>query len=264
MNNDFDNFSNNQSKDLYALYFQAIKEIDELFDSAKENDKFQNALSNTPPWSHFYELPFSITVSVIILGFDLAEEFKRIANSADSLQEIIYFIGNLPDKSDQMKSLSDEDRLFLLSTIRAFLYQFLSINMHGRSLSDLVKIAKEGNDEALFDAVMVDNSVISTPSIARRIQKAQAVNNTDFKNKLARAISDKKPKRHRPNNADDDLRFMLALLDEQFGFSSSTITREKLYDLLSDNLQLYPRGNKEGTVGGLEKYIQRFSNKYRT
>jgi len=264
MKKDFDNFSNNQSKDLYALYVQAVKEIDELFDSAKENDKFQNALSNIPPWSHFYELPFSITISVIILGFDLAEEFKRIANSADSLQEIIYFIGNPPDKSDQMKSLSDEDRLFLLSTIRALLYQFLSINMHGRSLSDLVKIAKEGNDETLFDAVMVDSSVIYTPSIARRIKKAQAVNNTDFKNKLAKALSDKKPKRPRPNKLDDDLRFMLVLINEQFGLDSRSVTREKLFDLLSDDLQLYPRGKKEGTVEALKKYIQRFNKKYRT
>lgn len=67
--------------------------------------------------------------------------------------------------------------------------------MHGKPLSDLVRIAKDGNDDALFDAVMIDNSAVSTPSIARRIQVAQIANDTDFKNKLARAISDKNPKR---------------------------------------------------------------------
>jgi len=264
MKKDFDNFSKNQSNDLYALYVQAIKEIDELFDAAKDNKSLCSALSKIPPWSHYYELPFSITIAVIVLSFDQAEQFRNIANSPDSLQEIISFAKNPPDISHQMKSLSEEDGLFLLSTIYALMHQLLAINMHGRSLSDLVDMAKKGNDEALFDAVMIDSSVVSTPSIARQIHIAESTNTTDFKNKLAKAISDKNPKRHRPNDADDDLRFMIALLDEQFGFDSSTITREKLYDLLSDDLQLYPRGNKEGTVDGLQKYIQRFSKKYRT
>lgn len=57
---------------------------------------------------------------------------------------------------------------------------------------------------------------------------------------------------------------MLTLINEQFGLDSKTVTREKLYNLLSDDLQLYPRGDKEGTADGLQKFIQRLSKKYRT
>ncbi len=264
MKKDFDNFSKNQSKDFYALYNQVQKELDELFESIKEDPELKKIFFNIPPWAHFYELPFSTLLASIIVRFDITEKFHNIANSTDHIQGIINLFFNPPDISKQMKILSNEEKLFLLSLVMALFYQFLSINMHGRSLSDLVKIAKDGNDDALFDAVLVDSSAVSTPGIAHRIHIAQATNDTDFKNKLAKAISDKKPKRRRPNKFDDDLRYMLAALNEQFGLCSRTTTNEKLFDLLSDELQLYPKGQKEGTVDGLQKFIQHFAKKYRT
>ncbi len=266
MKKEFGNSSRNQSNNFYAYYDQAMKEIDSFFNLASVNDEYKEAFSKAPPWANFYELPFSTTIGLIIISFGLVKEFQRIASSEDSLKELNSFMANISDEFTPQESLSNEEALLLLSAIRALLYQILAINMHGKSLSALVAIANEGDDKALFDAVMVDHSAIYTPSIAKRIHVAQSTNDTDFNKNLTKAMSDVKPKRRRPNKTDDDLRYMLALIEEQFGFGSNskTVTYEKLYDLLSDDLHLYPKGKKEGSVDGLQKYIQRFSKKYRT
>lgn len=99
MKNDFDHSTHNQSNDFYAFFNQALKGIDELFELVKDDDKLLKALSNTPPWSHYYELPFAITLATTILFFDLTEKFHSIANSPDSIQEIINICIDSPDTS---------------------------------------------------------------------------------------------------------------------------------------------------------------------
>lgn len=64
----------------------------------------------------------------------------------------------------------------------------------------------------LFDAVLIDRTVISTPSVAKRLQIAQLMRDESFFNKLSKSIT--RTRARKPNKEFNDLRFMMAALKE--------------------------------------------------
>jgi len=116
----------------------------------------------------------------------------------------------------------------------------------------LVERAANGDDEALFMAVLVDRAVVQAEPIAQRICHAQMLGDESFMNQLAKAITRTKPRR--PSQEYDDLRLILQLLDEASGLDTST--DEELYQLLVEDLELYPDDRKD-PLAGLKKLIQK-------
>lgn len=257
MKKDFDKLSVKQLKHIHSIFHQQQLSNREVTELIKSHNEVIEILSKTTPWSHFYELPYKTFLALYIVMFDLTEVIKTIAQADDQAQAFIDHFDAISDTTneDNDEDLSDEDKGLGFSLAMALIRQHSSIAIHNQSLSQLVALAKEGNDNALFDAVLVDRSIVANPTIAYRIQAAQLVEDESFMASLSKAITKTRPRR--PQKKYDDLRYMIEVIDEEIGLKN--VTKEKIYNILTDELELY-----DGSTDGLEKIIQRRANKYRT
>lgn len=255
MKRDFKNLSVKQLKHIHSIYHQqqlSNKEVSELI---KSHNVIFESLSKVPPWSHLYELPYRTFLAVCVVVFDLKDAVLTIADAPNKTQAFIDYVDNMPDQVDKDEDLSDEDKGFGISLFMAVNRQQLSIAIHSQSLSQLVARAREGDDNALFDAVLVDRSIVSAPSIANRIQAAQLNRDESFMVALSKAITKTRPRR--PQKKYDDLRYMIEVINDEIGLEN--VSKDDIYDILADELELY-----DGSTDGLEKIIQRRMEKYRT
>lgn len=254
MKKDFDKLSVRQLKHIHSIFHQQQLSNDEVSKLVDSHNEFFDTLSTVQPWSHLYELPYRTFLAVCAVAFDLTDAFHSIANLTENkTQAFIDYFDNMPDSIDE--DLSIEDKGFRISLFMAVSMQLASTAIHSKPLSQLVSEAKEGDDNALFDAVLVDRSVVSAPSIAHRIQAAQLNRDESFMVSLSKAITKTRPRR--PQKKYDDLRYMIEVIEEEIGFKN--VSRDKIYDILIDELQLY-----DGTTDGLEKFIQRRMKKHKT
>ena len=109
------------------------------------------------------------------------------------------------------------------------------ISMFHVSLHALVLQVTDGDDEALFRAVYIDPSVLQSESVARRISTAVVTEDGQFFEKLSKAVKKSRPTR--PREHLDDVRLMLALVDESDGLDS--VPDSALTDWATE-LDLYP------------------------
>ena len=254
MKKDFNETTANQLREFYAHYFQLQKDKDELSGLIKEKPDSVKLLSEVPPWSLFYELPYRSFLAICIIEFNLTETIQKVAQSDDQFQSFLNFMEDLENESIDDEELTDEEKGFRFSLVMALTNQLSSMATHSQPLSILIEKVRKGDDEALFDAVLVDRSIVSAPSITNRIQVAQLTEDENFMELLSKAIKRSRPRR--PDVKLDDLRYMIEVLDEEIGLSN--ITHDKIYDILAEDLELY-----DASTDGLKDLIKRRNKKHR-
>lgn len=262
MKKDFDKLSVKQLKHIHSIFHQQQLSNDEVSELIKSHNEIFESLSKVPPWSHLYELPYRTFLAVCVVAFDLADAINSIAEAPNKTQAFIDYIDNMPDLLNTDESFSEEDKGFRISLVMAINCQISSIAIHGQSLSQLVSQAKNGDDNALFDAVLVDRSIVSAPSIAHRIQVAQLNEDESFMDELSKAIKKSRPCKRRPEKDYDDLRYMLTVLEEEIGLKN--IKNKNLLKLMEEDLQIYPKGTDTGSLRAFEQFMKRLNDKYRT
>lgn len=256
MKKELDKASASRFREIYAHYYQQQKDNNELSGLIKEKPDSIKPLSEAPPWSHFYELPYRTFLALCILEFDLTETVHKIAQSDNKIQTFLEYMENLDDLIDTNESLSNEEKALRFSLVLAVMNQISSVSIHSQPLSTLVDKVRKGDDNALFDAVLVDRSIVSAPTIAHRIQIAHLMEDENFMELLSKAIKRSRPKR--PEKELDDLRYMIEVIDEEIGLNN--ITRTKLHDILAKDLELYDYES----LSGFKKIIQRRNKRHRT
>ena len=247
----------NSARELYARFHQLNTEIEELPDIVREKQaRVENILALSCPWSYWYQIPWKQLLGLFIILFGLEQGVIKASKSDTPTQALFDFLDANPDPIND-DELSDEDKAFCISIFMCIMHQLSSISIFSRSMSDLVEAAKY-DDDALFDAVIVDRTVIANPVIAHRIQIAQLTGDESFMNKLAKAITRTRPRR--PNSQYDDLRYMLLAIDEMSEYRDYTV-KDK-YDLLAVNLELMDSENKRDAFEAFKKLERRLrSNK---
>jgi len=94
------------------------------------------------------------------------------------------------DPSDQADAIQHVC-IVLYSVITQF-HHYLALMSFGTSQCDLVRMAKAGDDSAFFKAVQVDKTVLfGIPYFRQRLTKAQLSGESDFMDKLAKAVQGK-------------------------------------------------------------------------
>jgi len=255
MKKDFDDLAKKQLKSIYSIYYKQQLDQQEISNLIKPDNEILETLAKVPPWSHFYELPYKEFLAVCSIAFKQSDVIKSAADSPDSTQVIIDDIDSSLDTEEKTENLTDEEKGFRASLAIAVNMQQISISMHGQPLSRLVERVRDGDDKALFDAAAVDRSIVSSPTIARRIQVAELNNNESFMDDLSKAITKTKPVR--PKEKYDDLRFMINLIDDLF--DPDNVPKDKLHYFIIEELELY-----DGSPESLERLIQRIRTKSRT
>ena len=221
--------------------------IRKLPEFRRESKGFQDDLRSASPeklravlgagvwWAALYELAMSESVALMIYAWGYMGRLKIVAQLPDP-QEVVFrdFEEMEPPNWDggPEGTFTKGD---LISLAMALQRNVLSIMIYKRSLSALVAEVKESDDNSLFDAVRVDRSAVSCPTIAARISRAELLGEKRFFLRLRSALKGPSKKHWEGYR---DLRYSLAVLREM-GFDQ--LSDDELEHLLVDVLQVYPK-----------------------
>ena len=177
---------------------------------------------------------------------------KKILKSKDPAQVLLNWANSDPKPPRGFNKWKTKEMAIFLSLTQVIYYNMQAISVFRKSLCDLIGEARQGDDSALFDAILVDRSAMTSITGSKRIARAMLENDGEFFDHLTKAIKGTRPKR--PHEKFNDLRFMVELLDQSIGIKNTS--HKKIYNLLVEDLELYPETGKDA-MKGFEKFIER-------
>lgn len=249
MEKEFGKLSIQQLRAFYAAYYSTQEQQKEIAkEAALKEEKIQILLASVGAWGAGYEIPYLKILAMFLVVTGLWEELADAARADDPQQAVL----DLIESSWEPEHLTEEEEKQSIGLFLVVLGNQNSLKMFNQPLSDLVAKAAEGDEEAALQAVTVDRAAVQAEPIARLICRAQLAGDESFMNRLARAITRTKPRR--PREDLDDVRFLLEMLDEAKGLEN--IAHKALYDVLIDDLEVYPDTGKDA-MSGLKKLIQK-------
>lgn len=210
-----------------------MKELPDLLNSAPK-DKIKEVLDQGLYWAALYELSFQESLALLVCALGCHQELHEAAQSDDPTQAAFSMFQNV--KFENWKGGLGE--LFKIGDVVALFTalqrNILSIMLFHRTLDVLVDEAREGNDDSFFNAVRIDRSIMTCPTFAMRIAKAEIKNDKKFFLRLRSSMkgpSKKYWERYK------DLRYAFYILRES-GFNQ--MSDAQLEELLVHKLKLYP------------------------
>jgi hypothetical protein len=129
------------------------------------------------------------------------------------------------------------------------------MSIYGHYLNDLVKQVRDGKDplnNAFFYAVSIDRTVLSCPTFAARLSRAEFFGEKQFMLRLRKSV---KGKPHDALLQHRDLRFVLQLFHEMKTLASFSLDEADL--LFITELKLYQDAGQDPTRS-LMRFIQRW------
>lgn len=214
-----------------------MKELPELVRSTPKA-KLEEILAGDFAWSGVYELPYEQALALLICALGQSKAIHELAISNDPQQALMNW-----SKIDPLDNWTGGDGgKFTMSNIVGLLTasqrNILSIMLYHRTICDLVKSVRENGDDAddsFFKAVKIDRSVMTCPTFAKRIAKAELLQDKDFFRHLHKSLKGIPNKQWEAYN---DLRYGFAILRE---CGLNNLSDEQLEDLFVNKLGLYPK-----------------------
>lgn len=185
-------------------------------------------------WASAYELTFNDLLALLMCALGKKDKLIEISQSSTPQEDALEWAKE--KHSDEWAGDSDgtfEKRHVVGLTI-ALQRNILSVMIFHRTLNQLVADARNGSDDALFNAVRIDRSVVSCPTIADRISRADLKNDSKFFLRLGAALKGPSKKNWESYR---DLRFAFHAMRE-IGFGN--LSDEQMENLLVHTLKLYP------------------------
>lgn len=226
-------------------------ELPELYQQASE-DKKARIFGDNFSWVRLYRHPFYKNLLAFLFISGLGGVARKILKRkpTNPTEEVI----------DEFKSLTEftggsfglfKDK-HLLESFYPLAKSTDAISLYATTINRLLKRAtEEDNDEAFFQAVRVDRSVISYKGMTSRIAKAEMEGDEEFFKLLRNALT------ARVGDLTDYalLRYILAVLHESNALDN--LTQKEAYELLVTELRLYPKTGAN-PVSSLWQYIDRW------
>jgi hypothetical protein len=209
------------------------REVQEALRSASK-EKLRELLGDGVWWAPVYELSLVQGVAFLVYVLGETDRIKAVSQLSDP-QEV--FLKEIEEDKDfewnggPGGAFVKADVIALTTALQR---NILSIMIYKRSLSSLIAEAREGNDDALFNAIRLDRSVLSCPTAAMRISKAELLEEKPFFLRLRSALKGPSKKHWEGYR---DLRYSLFVLRE-LGFDQ--FSDAQLEYLLVDVLKVYP------------------------
>lgn len=214
-------------------------------------EKLRESLGSDYHWSSIYEHDFPEQIGILFYLTGLNGLLKEAAHSVDPQARVIQWTtdgGELDQWFEANKNTLDKKHLIWLGVVLQ--RNILSIMLFHCPLSALVDVVRHGGedaDEAFFKAVRVDRSILTCPTFADRLARAELVNDKDFFRHLRSALKGPQQKHWESLK---DLRYAIALLRE-LGFGG--LSDAQLEDLFVRKLKLYPQ--HESARKNLRKHL---------
>lgn len=156
-----------------------MQELPDLLNSAPK-DRVMGILDQGLYWADSYELSFQELLALLICALDCHQELHKAAQSDDPTQAAFSMFQNVEYETWKgglggMFEIGDVVALFT-----ALRRNVLSIMLFHRTLNAMVDEVRNGDDDSLFNAVRIDRSIITCPTFALRIAKAEIQNEKQF------------------------------------------------------------------------------------
>ncbi|WP_295624045.1 hypothetical protein [uncultured Nitrosomonas sp.] len=221
-----------------------MQELPDLLNSAPK-DRVMGILDQGLYWADSYELSFQELLALLICALGCHQELHKAAQSDDPTQAVFSMFQNVEYETwegglEGLFEISDVVGLF-----SALQRNILSIMLFHRTLNAMVDEVRSGDDDSLFNAVRIDRSIITCPTFALRISKAEVKNDRKFFIRLRSSLKGPSKKHW---EAYKDLRYAFFILRES-GFNQ--MSDAQLEELLIHQLKLY--SNAPGARKNLRK-----------
>ena len=228
-----------QIKELYAFLYTLNQDREFVKNAAiSENEELLNLFKSTPLWVELYS---HTHVEVVITMLSLMGRLDRVIEAAKAInrsQAAIDLVNELMDEDfeneeiDPLDHLDDRGKGLLFAFCLANIGNLDALAAFRKSMNQLVQEAAYDN-EALFNAVLIDRTVVAHPIIAGKIRIAQMIGDESFMAELAKSVSQQRARRRR--NLDES-RMMIELMDDVFGLDS--FTYREIAETLIDDLEI--------------------------
>ncbi|MDP3608643.1 MAG: hypothetical protein U1D41_16790 [Nitrosomonas sp.] len=229
------------------------------------NDLFFDEDANSFSWCHLYELPIHQHIDFNFPGLlpeeQVLEWRKQVAESSGKIAALPNVAEQINNYFNARENPTKEDIKALrpfLSTICVYFYSIqyslFCILYHGCFLNELIERIRIGDDQALFDAIRVDPTVIGCQSVIERISKARMLKDSDFLKELKKTESGVSAKLKQANY--QKMRLILKVLSEA---GATRLFNKELSQLFVEEINLYT-ANSAG--GGVEKSLRKFADTY--
>jgi len=245
-----------QLHELYAFYYALNQDREFITNEAfAENRKLLDFFKTVQPWAELYSHPHVAIVVTLLKMIDCLDPIINAAKSTDKTQAIMSVIINLMDNDlddpfEKFNSLTESERGITFSLLFATLRNLDAMAAFGKTMDQLVTESSFDN-EALFNAVLIDRTVVTHPIIAKKISMAEMIGDEGFMTELAKSVSKQRTRRKLYL---DESRFMIELINDVFGLDS--FTHEQITEVLVDDLQIFPDTGKD-PVEAVKKNIQK-------
>lgn len=201
--------------------------------SEMSDEKFDALTRGGVNWGTIYERPFVEHIALAFVGFGRADWVATAAAAADPQQHVLDAMDDEDDAPGELPP-GVEDR-HLIGLAFSIQNNFLSILLYQRSVSTLVRDVREKGDlDSLFKAVRVDRAVMSCPTIAHEIARAELRGDQGFFTKLRNALKGPSRKHWAWQM---DLRYAFAVLRE---CGLDDLSDDELEQLMVHDLKVYP------------------------
>ncbi|WP_269532836.1 hypothetical protein [Chitinimonas sp. BJYL2] len=203
----------------------------------KTKEEVDALLGDNFVWSAAYEWSFLETLACLLVALGKAADLAKWAESNDPTQALIddMHLDEPSEWSCPFGGIFTKAQVIGLSAILQRNIQSLMI--HHRSINALVAEVKacDANwQEPFFNAVRIDRSVLTCPTFALRLTRAELEKDRHFFLRLRSAIKGPSQKHWQSYQ---DLRFVFVMLREM-GFDR--LSDKQMERLLIHELQLYP------------------------
>ncbi|SDX54528.1 hypothetical protein [Nitrosomonas oligotropha] len=251
---------------ILELWEQMVPKIEETMQTIIEiNDKLFDKESDSFSWCHLYELPvkdhINFNFPVLLQEDQMVAWCKQITESPGKITALPDVAKQVDEHFETRDSLTEEE----IEAIRPFLhdycayfysiqYSLLCLLYHGCFLNELIDRVRSGDDEALFDAIRIDPTIIGCQSVNDRISKARRLRDQVFLDKLRKMQSGVTAKLKQANF--QQMRLIFRILSEA---GATRLSNDQLYQLFVEELKLYT-ANSAG--GGVEKSLRKFADTY--
>jgi len=224
-----------QFKDLVHDTRNLAPSLEQVINEA-DPQKLKAIVGENFSWFHYYEMSFIDHMAWGTLILNWQDDLRHAAQSEDPQQAFFDFMNSLdPDEDWQGGFQGRFEKRDLLALVVSTIKTIKCIMVHQKSLSTLIEEVRQGNDNALFNAVRIDRTMVACPTIVHRISIAEMQGDNKFFLRLKSAL--KGPSRKHWVGL-EELRFMMHTIVDT---GADQLTGENIEQLFVEHLKLYPR-----------------------
>lgn len=211
-----------------------------------DEDKWWEAVQKLIPvanWTPYYQLTLVELLARIAVISGIADTLVAAVNSGAPATFLLDAFDDIPDIAP--------DHPEAIPLAFAMIGNLDAIARYSRSINDMMVACKEGEIEALLQALSVDSYVSTMPLFQASMRLGQLSGDSSAAEDVFKAIRGPHKKR-----ADyPDLRWAEYLLRDQGAFASCS--KEEIYELIVERLAIYdPKGEKKDAKSALFKLFR--------